>query len=235
MEPGGKGSGQALDSTPLAGVLILRDAVVLAEGASWVYLMNKDKGGEAFTRIKTPLDRLTDAGWFVTGTIKTNDYIVVTGAQNSWRQNSNRRAARRHAHGRHRPDQRAQTATLHRYVPGYGTVETAPATTNAPAAGVSLAAPVAGVITKIAVVEGQHVEKGDLVAELNSGAMRWKTRNRKWRGRGNYTRKKHLERNLQSAEAQLALLRISRHCLARPCMLTSSPVSRWTCRRSWRN
>ena len=38
-------------------------------------------GGEAFTRTKIPLDRPTDAGWFVTGTLKPDDYIVVTGAQ----------------------------------------------------------------------------------------------------------------------------------------------------------
>jgi hypothetical protein len=43
--------------------------------------MNKDKGGEAFTRRKIALDRPTDNGWFVTGTLKADDYIVVTGAQ----------------------------------------------------------------------------------------------------------------------------------------------------------
>ena len=43
--------------------------------------MNKDKGGEAFTRRKIPLDRPTDAGWFVAGLLKVDDYIVITGAQ----------------------------------------------------------------------------------------------------------------------------------------------------------
>jgi multidrug efflux pump subunit AcrA (membrane-fusion protein) len=66
---------------PLAGVIIPRDAVLRLEGAGWVYVMNKDKGGEAFTRKKIPLDRPTDAGWFVTGAVKADDYIVVTGAQ----------------------------------------------------------------------------------------------------------------------------------------------------------
>ena len=65
----------------LAGVIIPRDSVVRLEGAGWVYQMNKDKGGEAFTRRKIPLDRPTDAGWFVAGLLKVDDYIVITGAQ----------------------------------------------------------------------------------------------------------------------------------------------------------
>jgi hypothetical protein len=50
---------------PLAGVIIPRDAVVRLEGAGWVYVMNKDKGGEAFTRKKIQLDRPTENGWFL--------------------------------------------------------------------------------------------------------------------------------------------------------------------------
>jgi len=66
---------------PLTGVIVPRDSVLRLEGAGWVYVMNKDKGGEAFTRRKIALDRPTDNGWFVTGTLKADDYIVVTGAQ----------------------------------------------------------------------------------------------------------------------------------------------------------
>jgi len=66
---------------PLAGVIIPRDSVVRQEGAGWVYVMNKDKGGEAFTRTKIPLDRPAENGWFVAGLLKPDDYIVVTGAQ----------------------------------------------------------------------------------------------------------------------------------------------------------
>jgi hypothetical protein len=66
---------------PLAGVIIPRDSVVRLEGAGWVYVMNNAKGGEAFTRKKIPLDRPTENGWFITGSLKTEDYIVVTGAQ----------------------------------------------------------------------------------------------------------------------------------------------------------
>jgi len=94
-------------------------------------------------------------------------------------------------------------------VPVYGTVEPAPATAGAPAAGVSLAVPVPGVITKVAVVEGQHVEKGDLVAELNSGTLTAENAQQEVaRQRQLYTQTNTSLRNLQSAEAQLALLRI---------------------------
>ena len=50
-------------------------------------------------------------------------------------------------------------ATLHGYVQGYGTVEPAPATADQPAAGAQLAAPSAGVVTKVNVVEGQQVRR----------------------------------------------------------------------------
>jgi multidrug efflux system membrane fusion protein len=66
---------------PLAGVIVPRDSIVRLEGASWVYLMNKAEGGEAFTRKKIPLDRPTEGGWFVPGMFKVDDYIVTTGAQ----------------------------------------------------------------------------------------------------------------------------------------------------------
>lgn len=103
-----------------------------------------------------------------------------------------------------------KVATLHRFVQGYGTVEPAPTTTNAPPAGASLAAPVAGVVTKIAVVEGQHVEKGDLLVELNSGAMTVENAEQEAaRQRQLYAQQNTSLKNLQSAEAQLALLRVT--------------------------
>ncbi len=61
--------------------------------------------------------------------------------------------------------------TLHRYVEGYGTIEPAPATADRPAAGATVAAPVAGVVARVNVIAGQQVKKGDVLAELNSGAM----------------------------------------------------------------
>jgi len=207
----GTGAGPAGNSTPLPGVLIPRDAVVQVEGASWVYVMNKANGGEAFTRIKAPMDRLTDAGWFVTGTINTNDYIVVTGAQKLLATELKPAGADEDAVP---PVVSVQTnalktATLQRYVRGYGTVEPAPATTNAPAASASLAAPLAGVVTKVAVVEGQHVEKGDLVVELNSGTLTVENAAQEVaRQRQLYAQQNTSLRNLQNAEAQLALLRV---------------------------
>jgi RND family efflux transporter MFP subunit len=207
----GKGSGPAADSTPLSGVLIPRDAVVLVEGASWVYVMNKENGGEAFTRIKAPMDRLTDAGWFVTGTITTNDYIVVTGAQKLLATELKPAGGDEDATPTVVSVQTnaLKPATLHRYVQGYGTVEPAPATANAPAASASLAAPMAGVVTKVAVVEGQRVEKGDLVVELNSGTLTVENAAQEVaRQRQLYALQNTSQRNLQSAEAQLALLRV---------------------------
>ena len=82
-------------------------------------------------------------------------------------------------------------ATLHRYVPGYGTVEPAPATAEQPAASAQLAAPSAGVVARVNVVAGQQVAKGDVLVELNSGATTFVARAAgSWIGRSNYTRNK---------------------------------------------
>src|ERR1017187_77516 len=99
--------------------------------------------------------------------------------------------------------------TLHRYVEGYGTVEPAPATADQPAAGATLAAPVAGVVARVNVVAGQQVNKGDVLVELNSGAMtadfaeQAASRQEKLYAQQNTSLK-----NLQDAEAQLASLRV---------------------------
>ena len=100
--------------------------------------------------------------------------------------------------------------TLHSYITGYGTVGPAPATAEQPAAGAPLAAPVAGIVTKVNVIEGQHVEKGDVLVELNSGtttaenAAQQAERQKKLFAQQNTSLK-----NLQDAEAQLALLRVT--------------------------
>ena len=96
-------------------------------------------------------------------------------------------------------------ATLHRYVAGYGTVEPAPATAEQPAAGAQLAAPSPGLITKVNVVEGQRVEKGDVLAELNSQAAEQEVERQKKL----YAQQNTSLKNLQEAEAQLALLRVT--------------------------
>jgi membrane fusion protein (multidrug efflux system) len=96
------------------------------------------------------------------------------------------------------------SATLRGYVQGYGTVETAPATENLPAAGAQLAAPSAGVVTKVNIVEGQHVEKGDVLMELNSEAAAAEVERQKKL----YAQQNTSLKSLQDAEAQLAGLQV---------------------------
>jgi multidrug efflux pump subunit AcrA (membrane-fusion protein) len=99
--------------------------------------------------------------------------------------------------------------TLHRYVEGYGTVEPAPATADQPAAGATLAAPVAGVVAKVNVVAGQQVNKGDVLVELNSGAVTADyAEQAAARQEKLYAQQNTSLKNLQDAEAQLASLHI---------------------------
>jgi membrane fusion protein (multidrug efflux system) len=101
-------------------------------------------------------------------------------------------------------------ATLHRYVAGYGTVEPAPATADQPAAGAQLAAPSAGVVAKVNVLEGRHVEKGDALMELNSGTATAESAAQEVeRQKKLYAQENTSLRNLQAAEAQLALLQVT--------------------------
>ena len=99
--------------------------------------------------------------------------------------------------------------TLHRYVEGYGTVEPAPATAEQPAAGATLAAPVAGVVAKVNVVAGQQVNKGDVLVELNSGAVTADyAEQAAARQEKLYAQQNASLKNLQDAKAQLASLRV---------------------------
>jgi multidrug efflux pump subunit AcrA (membrane-fusion protein) len=68
-----------LPGEPLTGVIIPSEAVVRTEGAGWVYIMNP--GGDSFTRSGVELDHPSERGWFVSKSVTTNDYVVVTGAQ----------------------------------------------------------------------------------------------------------------------------------------------------------
>jgi membrane fusion protein (multidrug efflux system) len=56
---------------------------------------------------------------------------------------------------------------LRRFVDGYGTVVPAPAHDGRPAAGAKLAAPVAGVLARVDCAEGDHVEKGAVLFQLD--------------------------------------------------------------------
>lgn len=101
-------------------------------------------------------------------------------------------------------------ATLRQYVHGYGTVQPAPATTSQPAASAQLSAPSAGVVASVPVVEGQHVHKGDVIMELNSGSMTAAFAQQEvQRQEQLYAQKNTSQRNLQNAQAQLALLRVT--------------------------
>lgn len=103
-----------------------------------------------------------------------------------------------------------RTETLHRFINGYGTVETAPATTEQPAAGAQLAAPSAGVVARVNVIEGQRVEKGDLVLELNSSTMTAENAAQELaRQKQLYAQQNTSLKNLQMAAVQLALLRVT--------------------------
>jgi hypothetical protein len=64
---------------PLNGLIIPREAVVRAEGAGWVYLLNS--AGDAFTRVEVALDHPTEDGWFATRGLSAGHYVVVIGAQ----------------------------------------------------------------------------------------------------------------------------------------------------------
>jgi multidrug efflux pump subunit AcrA (membrane-fusion protein) len=103
-----------------------------------------------------------------------------------------------------------QRMTLRRYVSGYGTVEPAPATANEPAATAPLAAPTSGVVADVNVAEGQHVRKGEVLMTLNAGtgtanyAEQELARQKKLYAQHNTSLK-----NLQDAEARLALLRVT--------------------------
>jgi multidrug efflux pump subunit AcrA (membrane-fusion protein) len=99
--------------------------------------------------------------------------------------------------------------TLHRYVSGYGMVEAAPATADQPAAGSQLAAPSAGVVTKVNIIAGQQVQKGEVLAELNSGAATFDSAQAEAeRQKTLYAQQNTSLKNLQAAEAQLTALEV---------------------------
>jgi membrane fusion protein, multidrug efflux system len=102
------------------------------------------------------------------------------------------------------------SATLHGYVQGYGMVEPAPATADQPAASAQLAAPSAGVVMKVNVVEGQQVAKGDVLMELNSGTTTAENAEQEVeRQKKLYAQQNTSLKNFQDAEAQLALLQVT--------------------------
>ena len=97
------------------------------------------------------------------------------------------------------------SATLHGYVQGFGTIEPAPATKDLPAADAQLAGPSAGIVAKVNVVEGQSVTNGEVLVQLNSVAAEQELERQKKL----YAQQNTSLKNLQEAEAQLALLQVT--------------------------
>jgi multidrug efflux pump subunit AcrA (membrane-fusion protein) len=99
--------------------------------------------------------------------------------------------------------------TLHRYVEGYGMVEAAPAMENQPAGGGTLAAPTAGVVTKINVVAGQQVKEGDVLVELNSSTATFEYAQAELKRQQDlFSHQNTSVKNLDDAEAQLKSLEV---------------------------
>lgn len=61
-------------------------------------------------------------------------------------------------------------ATLHRYVSAYGLIEPEPPLKQKPSASSKIAAPVMGIIAQVYCQEGQAVQKGDILFELDTRA-----------------------------------------------------------------
>jgi multidrug efflux pump subunit AcrA (membrane-fusion protein) len=103
-----------------------------------------------------------------------------------------------------------KVATLHRFVQGFGLIEPAPATKELPAASAQLAAPSAGVVTRVNVIAGQQVKEGDLLLQLNSGTATYALAEQELaRQKALFAQQNTSQKNLQDAEAQLALLRVT--------------------------
>jgi membrane fusion protein (multidrug efflux system) len=62
-------------------------------------------------------------------------------------------------------------ATLHGYVMAYGTVEAAPARATEPAASASIRVPASSLVAEVNCIEGQNVEKGQILFKLDGRAV----------------------------------------------------------------
>ncbi|HEY2082536.1 MAG TPA: efflux RND transporter periplasmic adaptor subunit [Verrucomicrobiae bacterium] len=95
--------------------------------------------------------------------------------------------------------------SLHSYVNGYGTVEPMPATSDEAAGGGTLAAPVAGIISKVTAVAGQQVKQGDVLVHLDSAAASHDyAKAEVERQKKLFAEQNTSLKNLQDAQAQLA-------------------------------
>ncbi|MGH7996538.1 MAG: efflux RND transporter periplasmic adaptor subunit [Opitutaceae bacterium] len=111
-----------------------------------------------------------------------------------------------------------QRTTLRGYVDGYGSVEPRPATADEAPAGARVASPVSGTITQARVTEGQRVDKGEVLFELDSrvakvavdAAQIVAARQEELYKQGNTSLNsvQDAQARLAAAKAQLALLRV---------------------------
>jgi len=100
--------------------------------------------------------------------------------------------------------------TMYRFVMGYGEVQAAPATPRHPAAAAAVAAPVTGVVTAVEVAAGQHVRRGQVLVLLNSDSMTEQyAAQQVARLKRLYAQHNAALKDLQNAEAQLALLQVT--------------------------
>ena len=97
------------------------------------------------------------------------------------------------------------SATLHGYLQGYGLIAPAPATADLPAADAQLAAPAAGIVVKVNVVEGQQVTQGDVLVDLSSPTTVAELERQKKL----YEQQNTSLKNLQAAQTQLDLQRVT--------------------------
>jgi len=63
---------------PVSGVTVPAGAILRHQGVGWVYVQTDPN---QFERVEVPLDRATDAGWFVADHLSATNRIVVVGAQ----------------------------------------------------------------------------------------------------------------------------------------------------------
>jgi membrane fusion protein (multidrug efflux system) len=112
-----------------------------------------------------------------------------------------------------------QRTTLQGYVDGYGAIEAQPAESGQAPAGARVAASVTGTIMTAHVAEGEHVNRGDLLFELDTRAARVavdaaevaQKRQEELYRQGNTSQHnlQDAQAQLAAAKAQLALLRVT--------------------------
>lgn len=110
-------------------------------------------------------------------------------------------------------------ATLHGYIEGFGTIETAPPLDGQPPGGTHVSPAIAGVVSAVKVSDGDHVDSGAVLVQLNSSvadvavdfAQKALSRQEELLRLNNTSQKavQDAQQQLAAAQAQQALLRIA--------------------------